>query len=99
MLLLVTGEDAVAHRVGDSLPEALLEGAVDVFPGGAGALGDGPKGLPEGCFVEAVGGGLGGELGHLLDARGVEVTARAVLSLEEPRGLAAVTAGAAQGLK
>ena len=46
-LLFVTGVDAVAHRLGDSLPEALLEGA--------GAVGDGPEGLPEGGLVECVG--------------------------------------------
>ena len=34
--------DAVAHRLGYSLPEALLQGAVNVLAGGAGALGDGP---------------------------------------------------------
>ena len=43
-LLLVTCEDAVAHRVSDALPEPLLKGAVDVLAGGAGALGDGPGG-------------------------------------------------------
>ena len=66
---LLSGEDAVAHRLGDALPEPLLQGAVDVLVGGAGALGDGPQGLPEGGLVEGVGtGGLGGELDHLLVA-------------------------------
>ena len=40
-LLLVTGEDAVGHRLGDALPEAFLESAFDVLAGGVGALGDG----------------------------------------------------------
>ena len=44
---LVTSEDAVAHRVGDALPEPLLKGAFNIFVGGAGAVGDGLEGLPE----------------------------------------------------
>ena len=68
-LLLVTGDDAVGHGLGHALPEALLEGAVDVLAGGVGAVGDGLEGLPEGGLVEGVGtGGLGGELDHFLPA-------------------------------
>ena len=55
--------------MGDPLAEALLEGAFDVLAGGARAMGDGPQGLPEGGLVESVGtGGMGGELGHFLEA-------------------------------
>ena len=46
----------------------------------------GPQGLPEG--------GLGGELDHLLETVGMEVTAGAVLLAEEARLLAAVSASA-----
>ena len=98
--LLLAGEDAVAHRLGHALPEPLLQGAVDVLAGGAGALGDGLQGLPEGSLFEGVGtGGLGGELDHLLDADGVEVTAMAVLPAQKARLLAAMAAGAVQGLE
>ena len=90
---------SVAHRLGDSLPEALLEGAVDVLPGGAGALGDGREGLPEGGFVEGVGnGGLGGKLGHLLDAGLVGPPAFRVDALQDAGLLAAMAAGAGEGL-
>ena len=91
--LLLAGEDAVAHCLGDFLPEALLQGAVDVLAGGSGALGAGPQGLPEGGLVEGVGaGGLGGELDHLLGARSMEVTALSVLLPEEAGILSAVSA-------
>ena len=86
--------------MGDALLEALLEGAFDVLPGGVGALGDGLEGLPEGGLVEAVGrGGLGGELDYLLVAVGVGLAALGVGPLEERSLLAAVTAGAVQGLE
>ena len=94
-LLLVTGEDAVAHRLCHALPEALLEGAVDVLAGGAGAVGDGPEGLPEGSLVEGVGtGGLGGELDHFLPAGLVGPAVLRVVPLQEAGLLAAETAGA-----
>ena len=61
--------------MGDALPEAFIQGAVDVLAGGPGVLGDGPQGLPEGGLVEGVGGrGLGGELRHLLMALLSETT-------------------------
>ena len=44
------------------------------------------------------GGGLGGELGHLLDGCGVEVTAWAVLFPQKAGVLAAVSAVAGRGL-
>ena len=50
VLLLVAGDGAVAHRLGDALPEPLLKGVFNIFVGGAGALGDGRQGLPEDCL-------------------------------------------------
>ena len=99
-LLLVTGDDAVGHGRGDSLPEPLLEGAVDVLAGGAGALGDGLEGLPEGGLVGGVGtGGLGGELDHLLPSGLVGLEALWVVLLQEAGLLAAETAGPVQRLE
>ena len=93
-LLLVTGEGTVGHGLGHALPEPLLQGAVNVLAGGAGAVGNGRQGLSEGGLVEGVAhGGLGGELDHLLVARRVEVTALAVLLAQEARVLVAVAAG------
>ena len=95
--VLVAGDDAVAHRVGDGLYEPLLKGAVDVLAGGAGALGDGLEGLPEGCLVEGVEtGGLGGDLDHLLEASLVRLPAFQMGALQDAGLLAA---GAGEGLK
>ena len=59
-----------------------------------------PQGLPEGGLVEGVGtGGLGGELGHLIHARLVGLPALGVIPLQETGLLAAMAAGAVQGLK
>ena len=96
----LAGEDAVAHRLGDALPEALLQGAVDVLAGGAGALGDGTQDLPEGGLVEGVGtSGLGGELRHLLDAGLVGLAALEMGALQEASLLSAVVACAGKGLE
>ena len=79
--------------MGDSLPEAFLQGAFDVLAGGAGALGDVLEGLPEGGLVEGVGtGGLGGELDHFLPAGLVGLLAVLVFALEDARLLAAIAA-------
>ena len=57
-----------------------------------------PEGGGESGLVETGGAGcLGGELGHLLDAGSVEVTALAVLLPEEASGLVAESAGAGGG--
>ena len=97
--LLLAGEDAVAHCLGDSLPEALLQGPFDALLVGAGALGDGPQGLPEGSLVEGMGAGrLGGELRHLLDAGLVGLSASSMGALQEAGWLVAVSA-AVQGLE
>ena len=98
--LLVAGDDVVAHRVGDDLPEPLLKGVVDVLAGGAGALGDGLEGLPEGCLVKGVGTGrLGSELGHLIHARLVGLMAFWMGALQEAGWLVAAAAYAAEGLE
>ena len=98
--LLLAGEDAVAHCLGDSLPESLLQGAVDVLVGGSGALGDGREGLPYGSLVEGVGGcRLGGELDHLGEACLVGLAALGVGALQDAGLLVAVAADAVQGLK
>ena len=52
--LLVPGDDAVGHGLGHALLLPFPERAVDVLAGGAGALGDGLEGLPEGGLVEGV---------------------------------------------
>ena len=81
--------------MGDALLEALRERAFDVLPGGVGALGDGLQGAAVGGLVEPGGpGGLGGQLGHLLDASGAEVPALPVLLAQEARVLVAVSAHA-----
>ena len=96
----VAGHDAVRQRLGDAPGEAFLQGLLDVQVRGVTALGDGLEGLAEGDLVEAVGrGGLGGELDHFLVAGGVGLAARGVGPLEERSLLAAVTAGALQGLE
>ena len=75
----------------------LLQGAVDVLAGGAGALADGLQGLPEGGLVEGVGtGGLGGELDHPLVASLVGLAERRVGAVQDAGRLAAMLAGAAQ---
>ena len=90
--LLVGGEGAVLHGVFDALGPAVGDGLGDVVRGGPG--GDCLEGCAKGGLVETGGpGGLGGELGHLLDAEGVEVTALAVLLPEEAGVLSAVSAG------
>ena len=82
--LLVTGDDAVAHRLGDSLSEAFLQGAFNVFVGGVGAVGDSRGGLPEDCLVEGgAHGGLGHERYHLLPAGPVGLSAFRVVALED----------------
>ena len=43
---LLPGDDAVAHRMGDALPEALLQGLFDILAGGMEAVDDGLDGLP-----------------------------------------------------
>ena len=59
-----------------------------------------PRGLPADSLVEGVGtGGLRGELDHLLDAGLVDVTAGGVLLAQKARLLAAMSAGAVQGLE
>ena len=94
-LLLVPGDDAVGHRAGDALLPPVLEGAFNIFVGGARALGNGSQGLPEGGLVEGVGtGGLGGELDYLLPAGLVGLAALRVVPLQEAGLLAAETAGA-----
>ena len=63
----------------------------------AGAVGDGPQGLPEGSLVEGVDcRGLSGELGHLCEAGLVGLLAFRVVSLQETSLLSAVAAGAIQ---
>ena len=99
-VLFVAGHDAVRQRLGDAPGEAFLQGLLDVQVRGVTALGDGLEGLAEGDLVEAVGrGGLGGELDYLLVAVGVGLAALGVGPLEERSLLAAVTAGAVQGLE
>ena len=87
--------------MGDALLEALLEGAFDVLPGGAWERwAMAWRVCRRGGLVEAVGrGGLGGELDYLLVAVGVGLAALGVGPLEERSFLAAVTAGAVQGLE
>ena len=98
--LLLAGEEAVAHCLGDSLPEALLQGTFDVLVGCVGTLGDGPQGLPDGSLVEGVGGcRLGGELRHLLDDCLVGLATLGMGALQEAGWLVAVAAGAVQGLE
>ena len=63
----------------------------DIFLAGAGQLGDALEGAAQRRIVEPGSApGLGGELGLLLDAPGVEVTALAVLLPEEAGVLTAV---------
>ena len=92
---LLPGQDAVAAwragRLGPSRPRLL--GRCRPRWRGPGCR-DGPEGATQGGLVEPGGaGGLGGQLGHLLDARSVEVTALAVLPAQESRVLVAVSAG------
>ena len=95
---LFGGEGTVLHGVVDALGEAGGDGLGDVVLGGLGPGGNGLKGAAQGGLVEPAGsGGLGGELGHLLDAGGVEVTALGVLLPEEAGGLVAVSADAGGG--
>ena len=99
-LLLVTGDDAIAHGGGYALFPPFLEGVFNIFVGGAGALGDGRQGLPEDCLVEGVvRGGVGHERYHLLPALPVGLSAFRVVALEGACLLAPVAAGAGEGLE
>ena len=80
--------------------KAFLQGAFDVLAGGAGAVGDGPEGLPEGGLVESVGtGGLSHQGYHLLPAGPVGLPAFRVVTFEDAGLLAAVAALASYGLE
>ena len=92
---LLPGQDSVLHGVLDPLGPAGGDGLGYLVLSGAGPGCDGAQGAAQGGLVEAVGpGGLGGQLGHLLDAGGVEVAALAVLLPEGAGGLVEVSAGA-----
>ena len=74
--------------------------ACDIYSGVTRARWLWPGGAAEVGLVELVGAdGLGGELGHLLDARSVEVTAGVTLLPQASRLLSAIAAGAAPGLE
>ena len=93
--LFFLGEGAVLQGMVDALGEAGGDGLGDVVFGGPGLGGNGLEGAAQSGLVEPAGsGGLGGELVHLLDAGGVEVTTLAVLLPEEAGGLVTVSAGA-----
>ena len=94
------------HRRFTDLPEGMMffqylsniQGAFDVLAGGAGSLGDGLEGLPEGGLVEGVGiGGLGHEGYHFLPAGAVGLLAILVVAAAQHSSLlATVSAGAGQ---
>ena len=99
-VFLFGGEGAVLHGVLDALGEAGGDGLGDVCFGSPGPGGDCFEGVPEGGLAEPAGaGGLGGELGHLIHARLVGLAALGVVPLQETGLLAAMAAGAVQGLK
>ena len=86
VVLLLVGEDAVAQGVADALDPTVGDGLGDVIFGGPGPAGYGLEGVPEGGLIEGGGAGsLGGQLDHLPEALGVEVTALGVLPAQEAR--------------